>query len=891
MKHDHTFAVMSGVFPGQMPARHVEVPIGLTVAQFLSLMDQRLTAKTPGLKVYLASSRGQTEIYPKMWKHVRPVPGVDVRIVSVPQGDNLRSVLTIVVSVAAIALGGPLASALSLTFTGAAQVATAALTIAGSLLVNALVPIQPPSLGSASAARQNVFSIQGWRNDARPGEAVPSILGKMRYAPPFAATSYTEIVGDQQYVRALFTAGYGPLRISDIRIGESPIDSFDDVQYEVREGRPTDTNCTLYPRQVLEDAANIQLIRPFPRDAEGEIIEDAPSEATPVPRFTAPNSTEASIILAFPNGLFTVDDDGDVQVHTVEVRIRQRLNGVGDWQDVDTLSLTSDKREIIYRQHSWVLPSVGQWEIQVERLSDEPDDTRTSDNVRLAAVQSIRPEYPINMPVPVSQIAVRVRATYQLSGTLNNLNALFEREAPVWNGSSWQMGYSSNAATAFRVALQGNELAYPEDDGLIDLDELADWFAFCKDKGLTFNTVQDEGVKLGDLMLTICGAGRATPRRHGAQWGVVVDQPNRPVIEQFNDTNARPEPWSQTYFTPPDAFRVQFQDETNDYRPAERIIPWPGFVGEPQVTEELPLPGKTNPDEVFREARRRQYEIIYRPTIYAAMSSMQARVVTRGDLVMASFNEIDETHFSAYVRSVNGNMVVLDTFVPAGAARGMRFKDFRSDEIIGTSIVREIADLEFDSPSVRFVDHGHMPEVGQVVHIGPLSRDSTPLRVLGIEPAEDGNGRFIFVPHAPEIDELIDQEFIPPWNSSVGTEFPALIGPPAPPRVVRIRSGVNAGPGFGRNGLQIMLEPILGQASSVDRFQIDIIPVGGTIGQTFVVPAASGALETRTFDEGDVVDLSFAARATNGLWSDFTDPITHTIGGRNPPPPDPDPTP
>ncbi|MCZ4259214.1 hypothetical protein O4H53_27075, partial [Sulfitobacter sp. G21635-S1] len=88
--------------------------------------------------------------------------------------------------------------------------ATSGLTVLGQLLVNALIPPTQPE----GEERRNVYNIDGWRNEGRPGSPVPYLFGKHRYAPPFAATSWTEIVGDQQYVRALFCLGYGPLRIS-----------------------------------------------------------------------------------------------------------------------------------------------------------------------------------------------------------------------------------------------------------------------------------------------------------------------------------------------------------------------------------------------------------------------------------------------------------------------------------------------------------------------------------------------------------------------------------------------------------------------------------------------------------------------------------------------------
>ena len=107
------------------------------------------------------------------------------------------------------------------------------------------------------------FSIGGWGNEVRPGYPVPMPMGLMRYSPPFAAASYTEIVADAQYVRALFTFGYGPVDISDLRLGDTPISEFDEVEVEIREGRVGDAPVTLYPRQTLEDGENVELVRPM----------------------------------------------------------------------------------------------------------------------------------------------------------------------------------------------------------------------------------------------------------------------------------------------------------------------------------------------------------------------------------------------------------------------------------------------------------------------------------------------------------------------------------------------------------------------------------------------------------------------------------------------------
>jgi len=871
----------SDVLSGQASARFVEVPPGLSVSDMIAHALPGNTLSPSRLDVSLVSRRGEAAVAPKLWPHVFPKPGINLRVVVVPGKDELRQVLTIVVSVAAIALAGPLASSLGFASTGlAASLITSGLTIAGTLLVNALIPIQPAGAGGSSAeARRNVYSIQGWRNDARPGESLPSIHGAMRYAPPFAATSYSEIVDDQQYIRALFTPGYGPSRISDLRIGDTPIEDFNNVSVEIREGRSDDGPVAIYPYQVLEDSVGIELVRPLPRNEQGEIIE-GPSTPDPEVRFTAADTSRASVILSFPQGLFSVDDDGDVQEQSVTVRIRQRLNGEGSYQDVTTLNLTSDKREAIFRQHSWNLPSRGRWQIEVERISEEQTETDRSDTVFLAALQSIRPEYPINIDVPISLIAVRVRATYQLNGTLDNLNAFFAREGLIHNGDgTWSIGVSSNPATAYLNALAGDENPFPVNDDELDLEQIADWYDFCDAKGLTFNAVLDEGAPLGEILMTICGAGRATPRHDGLKWGVVVDRPDLPVIEHFNDTNADQFAWSRPFVELPDGFRVPFLDETNNYRPAERIVPRPGIVGEPELTEELTLIGKTNPDEVYREATRRFFELIHRPTNYSVMTSMRTRTATRGDLVMASFNELDETHVSARVRDVMGTLVVLDNMIEPNTGLGVRFKVYGSaDDAIGASIVSPIADVTEETTAVRVTGDVQMPEVGEVVHIGPLARDSVPLRIRGIEAAEDFNSRVLMVPDAPIIDELLDALVIPPWDGRVGEIVPVSLITPAVP-IIR---GISAGRSV--NQYLVALAPGGSSTAFVTAYQVDVRLQGATEWISGTIDSAEYFFTTYVFVTGDVVEMRARAYSFD-LFSEFTSIVTRTMGENAPSPP------
>lgn len=562
------------VFDPEGIAASLELPVGLTIAEIVACTLPDVTeADWPELRVTLVTDEGQMPIEPAMWHRVRPNAGVKTVIRIRPGGSDstLRSILIAVVSVAAMAIGA-WAAPLIIPAAGLAQslvqgLIVAGITIAGSLLVNALIP---PAEDKKEAA---TYSINGWRNEVRLGGPVPLVLGKHRMAPLFAAGSYTEIVNDKQFVRALFTFGYGRVDISDIRIGDTPISEFDDVDTEIREGTDSDEPVTLYRRQVIEEAMGVELVRPLPRDNAGEVIDGEPSIETPVVRYTATNSWRASIIIAFQSGLFRVNDDGDVKSKTVKIRIRQRAEGASSWSTVETLSITAKKREPLYRQYSWKLPSRGTWEIEVTRMTDESTNNQVSDRSWFVALQSIRSEYPINFDKPLALMAIRIRATYQLSGNLDNVNALVQRYGPVWDGATWSTGLSRNPASAYRTLLQSNANPYPVNDSGIDLDQIEDWYEFCEAKGLKYDRIHQDDEALGEALTIASVAGRAAPRHDGVAWGVVINRPEELVVDHVNPRNSSGITWSRTYFDPPDAFRVSFYDATNDYKLGERIIP------------------------------------------------------------------------------------------------------------------------------------------------------------------------------------------------------------------------------------------------------------------------------------------------------------------------------
>ena len=172
------------------------------------------------------------ELDPKYYHCIYPKAGAIISVRMLPQGGGggggknpLRTVLSLAVTIAAVAAGPVFGGAVAAGLFGggvvtAAQLAVgqalvfAGVSIAGNLLVNAVAPISTPranSLGANPGQQRDIsqtYFIQGARNQLKPFEPIPSVLGKHRIVPPLAVQNFTENAGDVIFARQMFCIGF-----------------------------------------------------------------------------------------------------------------------------------------------------------------------------------------------------------------------------------------------------------------------------------------------------------------------------------------------------------------------------------------------------------------------------------------------------------------------------------------------------------------------------------------------------------------------------------------------------------------------------------------------------------------------------------------------------------
>lgn len=833
-------------------------------------LDRIVSASMPGatdemldrVTVTLVTDRGEWVVPRANWHLVVPKAGtrVDVRVV-VAGGAALRAVLSIAIILAATFIAGPYGFGFavgSLAFVAT----TAVITAAGQLLINALVPLQTDS----SDKKDTRYSISGTRNQASPWGPIPHLLGSMRVTPPFAAGQYTEVVGDDIFLRALFPIGYGPLSLTDFRFGDTPLDHYTDVQTEIRYGYADDTPVTLYPEVVFEEQIGAELDQ-----IDGWTT-----------RRTASKVNGFSIDIGFPQGLFSTKDDGSLDTAFVttewEYRRIDPATGVPDsfWTYIDTITNLELKTQPFRRTIRVEVSEVARYEVRGRRDTPDGDDnSNISDIVQWAVLRSIRHVFPLSYPIPIAYVAIRIKASKQLNGVIDQFNCLASVLIPDWDSgtSTWITRATQNPASIFRYLLQGPATALPRTDDEIDLAALEEWHEWCDTKGLRYNRYHDFDGSLRDTLAAVAAVGRATLTQAGGLWSVVIDRPQTIVRGHVSSRNAYQISGERNYQDLPDHWRIRYLDQNNDWKPDEILVPRPGYSGDAILVEQIEFPGKTTYVENYREGLRRFAELQLRPETWYATQDWENLFAPRGSLVQLSYPVLASTQTkSARVKAINGHNVTIDEPVTMDGVSAYACRFRLSD---GTSSLWAVTVVD-DTVTTFRVTGGSaaLPDVGDLAFFGLSGSESFEAIVKSIEPIKDMAARLTLVPHAPTIESIADGTTIPDPPGPPGP--PSWAGdPPAVPLIVSIKSGSEAKvPGV---DAPVVIHVAPGGGPVPVHHYVVTAQRGVETPIVVTVPGSTGRAEYDSYSTGDVISIIAHAVSPYSHASADCTPVSYTI--------------
>jgi hypothetical protein len=205
---------------------------------------------------------------------------------------------------------------------GWVMAASAAITMVGSMAMNAL--IRPPSLsvksisdnrptaGPADAAEANTFVFGGQSNQGRKYQPSARVYGRHRMFPSIAANPLIENAGTDSIITTVYDFGLGNLRIEDLRIGDA-----DASEYA--------------PELAFHYGSLMRSTVYYPKRVSYESLTYVTKQDQPFVIRTKPNSISGQVDLYFPRGLVFYDDTGKRLENKVQLEVWWRKVGNPDW--------------------------------------------------------------------------------------------------------------------------------------------------------------------------------------------------------------------------------------------------------------------------------------------------------------------------------------------------------------------------------------------------------------------------------------------------------------------------------------------------------------------------------------------------------------------------------
>ena len=559
----------------------------------------------------------------------------------------LRTVLMIAVMVVATVYGGPLGAQLGISLNagagmgiaaGAVQAAVggAIIAFAGTTLINAVIPAPRPSgmdFGSAGSAiaPSPTYSLSAQGNQARLGQPIPVLYGRHMIYPNLASIPYQEFVDNEQYIFQLHVIGQGEYDMEQVRIEDTPITSFEEVETEII---APGGSVTLFESNVVT----------APEVAGQELLSAADGGDWVGPFTANPAGTLAGhlgVDVVFPRGLYYVNNEGGKVTRTVDWEVQARAiddQGVatGSWVTLGSESY-SDATNTPQRQSYKYAVTPGRYEVRLQRLDARDTSSRAAHEIRWGSLRS----YLDGMPDfgNVTLLAVRMRATDNLTQQSSRMiNCIVTRKLPTWDTETgWSAPTpTSSIAWAFADACRadyGAKLA----DGRVDLDALHTLDQVWSARGDEFNGVFDSSMTVWEALNRIARCGRAVPVLQGGIVRIFRDAAQTLPIAMFGPRNIVKGSFRIQYIMPgeetADAVTVSFFSSST-WKPDEitAVLPGSSSGNEAKVT----LFGCTNGAQAEREGLYMAADNLYRRKLVSWSTELEGMIPTYGDLVVVT---------------------------------------------------------------------------------------------------------------------------------------------------------------------------------------------------------------------------------------------------------------
>ena len=280
-------------------------------------------------------------------------------------------------------------------------------------------------------------------------------------------------------------------------------------------------------------------------------------------------------------------------------------------------------------------PQRGIYDVRWQRRTGDSTDDRLRTDSFWTALRSVSTDRPVQTDYPVNLLAIRAKATGQLSGSLGNVTVYYRSKSLDWDRESktWVNRFTSNPASIYRHILQDKiAMARPQADAILDLDNLAKAHEFWDDRGWEWNFVCDASVSVFERLQSVCAAGLASPTMVDGRWGIIIDKERDHVACAFTSANSWGWTFERTQVRLPNEIHCTFISGVTWDTDMQRVATDEPIEGD-IIYETQTYEGVNDPAQVYQLARFHYADAKNRRRTITLRCYDEALLCTRGDLV------------------------------------------------------------------------------------------------------------------------------------------------------------------------------------------------------------------------------------------------------------------
>ena len=664
--------------------------------------------------------------------------------------------------------------------------------VAAAAVALVIQPQNPAAIGAGDKdGAQNgatVYSLSGERNQNRLNNAIEAVYGKNRLWPAYAAVPYSTYDGNQQYQYSLFCLGHGYFTIHKMQFEDTPIQGFDDIEFEIV--NPGETFDLFHDNvYTSSEVSRIELFGKNEPEFSGPtsaFVANAP--------FTRAVRLEVDVTL--PAGLYELDEDGDPDYEEVTVNFQyQKINDEGDpigpWlpltftqrtvqttvpandedseRDNGGSGVTVGQRTVyteqsipyFYKRLKTLTPqrftlgtkvAPGRYQVRAVRGDNKNTAANAGNTVHWETLRAYFPS--VETYGNVTLVAIKARASNNLNNNAGQrFNVIATRKLKKWSPTG---GWTANTVATRNpiwafcdvfMARYGGRLSAD----VLDLEEL---YALAQTYELSrtyFDYIFDQRTTVWEAARAVCRIGRGIPILNGSQITIVRDRIKTTAAAGFNQHNivAGSLKWSVKLRNLDDTDGVEVQYMDSDTWQMETVL---CLIGDDQGDnpEVIKLPGCSSRAIAYHEGLYHRANQIYSKETIEFKTGLEGHLPRYGDLILVS-HDVPKWGTGGVVLSIAGNILRLNepvTFTPGishklilrkkdGSAYGPITVTPGEDEYHVVASVPITEDFYFDNtherPFFLFGEPSLEAKRCTVVGVNPESEDVVEIRAVAYD--------------------------------------------------------------------------------------------------------------------------------------------------------------